>query len=99
MGAESSHGGSISSLGKLEPGGHVLHRLPDGTEQRWHILEWSFDPFTPKSASVTAFAEKASTMDSESDSEARDKKRRKEKKKREKEKSSESESEERGHKK
>merc|ERR1712060_824289 len=66
--AESSLGGSIS--GKMEPGGHLLHRLPDGAEQRWHILEWSFDPFTPKSASVAAVAEKASTMDSESESEA-----------------------------
>lgn len=44
--AENGKGGRIS-VPNL-PGGDVLHKLPDGTAQQWRVLEWSFDPFTPK---------------------------------------------------
>eukprot|EP00927_Polykrikos_kofoidii_P007358 TRINITY_DN13006_c2_g1_i1.p1 TRINITY_DN13006_c2_g1~~TRINITY_DN13006_c2_g1_i1.p1 ORF type:complete len:1258 (+),score=213.79 TRINITY_DN13006_c2_g1_i1:73-3846(+) len=26
---------------------HVLHKLPNGVEQRWRVRDWGFDPFTP----------------------------------------------------
>lgn len=29
--------------------GIVQHTLPDGSRQRWRIVEWDFDPFTPAS--------------------------------------------------
>merc|ERR1712107_397744 len=39
-------GGEMLLPSKL--GGELVHRMADGREQRWQVLEWGFDPFTPE---------------------------------------------------
>lgn len=47
---ESGIGGKIELPSKI--GGEVLHHGPKGI-QRWRVLEWGFDPFTPGSAAIS----------------------------------------------
>jgi len=48
--------------------GIVRHTLPDGSKQRWRIVEWDFDPFTPatKTGQASKMGSKATAKASRS---------------------------------
>merc|ERR1712190_212555 len=49
---ETGVGGTITLPSKKTP--EVVHVLPDGTEQRWRVIEWGFNPFSDRAVSPPA---------------------------------------------
>jgi len=58
--AASGTGGAIAALSRSE----VVHVLPDGTEQRWRVLEWGFNPFSERELSPAASERSAASASS-----------------------------------
>merc|ERR1712129_227733 len=72
--ASTDEGGTVALAGKH--GTELVHKLPDGVEQRWRVLEWDFDPFTPRSSKGKVADDSDSSDDSASEEPSKTKKRR-----------------------
>merc|ERR1712079_19417 len=73
--ASTDEGGTVTLAG--QHGTELVHKLPDGVEQRWRVLEWDFDPFTPRSSKGKVADDSDSSDDSASEEPSKTKKKKK----------------------